>query len=243
MPTTAAELERLPGIGPYTAAAVASIAFGEAVPVLDGNVARVVARRLALAQDPARRETRVACSRRRGAGRPAPRGRLQPGLMELGARVCTPRAPRCAACPLAAGCRGAESGAAEAYPPRARGARRAACARSRRWSRAPGAGLVGPPRGERSGDAGALGTAHGGGCGRRAARRPSRRASERLASVCAGCTAAPRITFRRSSSRRGGALAGGGGGGGDAAGWFTRAELAPCADRRCAQAAGAAEAS
>ena len=118
MPTTAAELERLPGIGPYTAAAVASIAFGEAVPVLDGNVARVVARRLALAQDPARRETRRRLLAAAGElVDPRRAGDSNQALMELGARVCTPRAPRCAACPLAAGCRGAESGAAEAYPP------------------------------------------------------------------------------------------------------------------------------
>jgi A/G-specific adenine glycosylase len=118
IPARAAELERLPGVGPYTAAAVASIAYGEAVPVLDGNVARVAARRLALAEDPARAETRrrllAAAAELVDACRP---GDSNQALMELGARVCTPRAPRCAACPLAAGCRGAAGGAPEAFPP------------------------------------------------------------------------------------------------------------------------------
>jgi hypothetical protein len=91
LPRTAGELARLPGIGPYTAAAIASIAFGEAVPALDGNVARVLSRRLA-ASGPVR-----PAARRRllaAAARPStPRGRrLGPGPDGLGARICTPRA-------------------------------------------------------------------------------------------------------------------------------------------------------
>jgi len=117
IPRRAAELERLPGVGPYTAAAVASIAFDEPVPVLDGNVARVLARRLALAGDPARAASRrrlleaaaaLLTGERPGDGNQA--------LMELGATLCTPRAPACDRCPLAAGCRAAAAGCPEAYP-------------------------------------------------------------------------------------------------------------------------------
>lgn len=121
LPRTARGLEELPGIGPYTAAAIASIAFGEAVPVLDGNVARVLARRLAEPADPA-----GATTRRRllaAAGElldPARPGDSNQALMELGATLCTPRSPRCPACPLAAGCRARATGRPEAYPrPRA----------------------------------------------------------------------------------------------------------------------------
>ncbi|HVS04126.1 MAG TPA: A/G-specific adenine glycosylase [Thermoanaerobaculia bacterium] len=119
-PTDAAGLRRLPGVGEYTAAAVASIAFGEAVPVLDGNVARLLARRLALRQP----VTRVAARRRLRQAAAELLDRERPGdsnqaLMELGATVCTPRRPACAACPLAVGCRAREEGTPEAYPVRA----------------------------------------------------------------------------------------------------------------------------
>jgi A/G-specific adenine glycosylase len=117
IPRCAAELEALPGIGPYTAAAIASIAFGESVPVLDGNVERVLARRLALASDPARaaarRELLAAAAGLLDPRRP---GDSNQALMELGATLCTPRAPRCEACPLAPGCRGRASGDPERYP-------------------------------------------------------------------------------------------------------------------------------
>ncbi len=117
LPRRAAELERLPGIGPYTAAAIASIAFGEAVPVLDGNVARVLARRLALAEAPARpaarRELLAAAAELVDPARP---GDSNQALMELGATICTPRAPRCELCPLAADCRARAAGEVERYP-------------------------------------------------------------------------------------------------------------------------------
>ncbi len=117
LPQRAAALERLPGVGPYTAAAIASIAFGESVPVLDGNVARVMARRLALdaevASAAARRELAAAAATLLDPRRP---GDSNQALMELGATLCTPRAPRCEACPLAEGCRGHEAGEPERYP-------------------------------------------------------------------------------------------------------------------------------
>jgi A/G-specific adenine glycosylase len=119
-PETAAALEALPGIGPYTAAAVASIAFGEAVPVLDGNAVRVLARRLALAGRSelagARRRLRSAAADLLVPERP---GDSNQALMELGATVCRPRRPRCRDCPLAADCRACAAGEPERFPERA----------------------------------------------------------------------------------------------------------------------------
>lgn len=131
-PRTAAALLELPGIGGYTAAAVASIAFGEPVPVLDGNVERVVARLLAFAGDaksgPARRRFLEEAAALLDPRRP---GDSNQALMELGATLCTPRAPRCLLCPLRAGgdrgtpgdrregedgCRGAAAGDPERFP-------------------------------------------------------------------------------------------------------------------------------
>ena len=119
-PRTAAELEQLAGIGSYTAAAVASIAFGEVVPVLDGNVERVVARWLALGEPVARAATR---RRLRAAaagllvGDRA--GDSNQALMELGATCCRPRAPRCGACPLSDDCAARALGSPEAFPVKA----------------------------------------------------------------------------------------------------------------------------
>ena len=104
-PRTAAGLAELPGIGRYTAAAIASIAFGEAVAVVDGNVERVLSR--VFGQD----ESREAAWQRAEAllDRRRP-GDFNQAMMELGAMVCTPRAPQCLVCPLNAWCvsRGAE---------------------------------------------------------------------------------------------------------------------------------------
>jgi A/G-specific adenine glycosylase len=117
IPREVASLRRLPGVGDYTAAAVASIAFGVPVPVLDGNVARVLTRRLAQAGDwrrPALRERlRAAAAALVDAQAP---GDSNQALMELGATVCTPVAPRCAACPLRAGCVAHERGEVDRYP-------------------------------------------------------------------------------------------------------------------------------
>ncbi len=118
LPKTAAELERLPGIGPYTAAAVASLVFGEAVPVLDGNVARVGARVLALAEDPRRKSGRTAVLEWvRALMAEAPPGDVNEALMELGATICTPVRPNCDICPLAAGCQARTEDDPTAYPP------------------------------------------------------------------------------------------------------------------------------
>jgi A/G-specific adenine glycosylase len=117
LPRTANELEKLPGVGPYTAAALASVVFGEAVPLMDGNVARVGARVLALEDDPRSRRGRsriLAWARSLMAG--VPPGEVNEGLMELGARVCTPIGPDCGRCPLAPGCRARAAGRQEGLP-------------------------------------------------------------------------------------------------------------------------------
>jgi len=116
-PRTLDRLLELPGVGSYTAAAVASIAFGLAVPVLDGNVERVMARRLALAEDPKRGASRALLMTAAAALLdPSRPGDGNQALMELGATLCLPRQPRCDVCPLRPGCVAAEEGRPEMYP-------------------------------------------------------------------------------------------------------------------------------
>jgi A/G-specific adenine glycosylase len=103
LPKTSEAWREVPGVGPYTAAAIASIAHGERAAVFDGNVRRVLSRLEA----------------RDVAEAPPPRGKpgdYNQALMELGQRVCTFRAPRCEACPLAADCKGRASGEPERWP-------------------------------------------------------------------------------------------------------------------------------
>ena len=95
-------LLRLPGLGPYSAAAVAAIAFQAPEPALDGNALRVAARLLAL-EDPKLRQAELRDWLRPALARLGPSATTQ-AIMELGALVCLPRQPRCEACPLAAGC-------------------------------------------------------------------------------------------------------------------------------------------
>jgi len=105
LPSSYAELLRVPGIGPYSAGAVASIAFGEAVPAIDGNVTRVFSRLFALrgpptqSQHKARVEERV----REVLSRTRP-GDFNQAVMELGATICTPKSPSCAGCPVRGCC-------------------------------------------------------------------------------------------------------------------------------------------
>jgi A/G-specific adenine glycosylase len=112
-PATAAELLTLPGVGRYTAAALASIAFGEPVAVVDGNVERVLQR---LEGQPLAGET-LWDEAEKLLDRERP-GDFNQSMMELGARVCTPRAPACLACPVLELCatRGELPGAAKAAP-------------------------------------------------------------------------------------------------------------------------------
>ena len=118
VPDDPSVLRKLPGIGRYTAGAIASIAFDRPEAVLDGNVRRVLARILAMTGEKIGRGAmehelwKVAEVLVQG---PRP-GDLNQALMELGALVCTPRNPTCEVCPVTDHCRARASGAPEAYP-------------------------------------------------------------------------------------------------------------------------------
>jgi A/G-specific adenine glycosylase len=109
---------QLPGVGRYTAGAVLSIAFDRPLAVLDGNVARVLSRLFALRASvrDARGARRLWALAERLVPRRAP-GDWNQAVMELGAVICTPRAPRCPECPVAGLCRARELERVEAYPP------------------------------------------------------------------------------------------------------------------------------
>jgi len=110
-------LKALPGIGRYTAGAIASIAFNRALPVVDGNVARVLSRVFAL-RDAVRspKGQRRLWSLAEQALSPRHPRDFNEALMELGALVCRPRAPACGVCPLAGICRANAGGIPERYP-------------------------------------------------------------------------------------------------------------------------------
>lgn len=101
-PATSAQLLTLPGIGPYTAAAIAAIASDEPVPVIDGNVDRVMARYLAI-EVPVR-EAKAEIASALAAAVPARAGDFAQALMDLGATICAPKAALCMLCPLQQGC-------------------------------------------------------------------------------------------------------------------------------------------
>lgn len=104
-PSSAAELQKLPGIGRYTAGAIASIAFGQAAPVLDGNVMRVFARLTDLEADVTQPAVQARLWALAEEWLPAERpGDYNQALMELGRTICKPRNPLCRACPLQAHC-------------------------------------------------------------------------------------------------------------------------------------------
>lgn len=117
LPDTADALRELPGIGPYTAGAVASIAFDRPEPVVDGNVARVLARLHGIREDvrsaPVVRRLWDEARRLVAGERP---GDFNQALMELGATLCTPRSPRCLLCPWAEACDARRQGDAEQLP-------------------------------------------------------------------------------------------------------------------------------
>lgn len=126
VPRSVEELESLPGVGPYTAGAIASIAFDEAAAAVDGNVIRVLARLFLIADSPASNVGRARFWERagelmqeatllRGKYR-RPCGDLTEGLMELGATVCTPVNPECGRCPVAARCEARLSGRVSEFP-------------------------------------------------------------------------------------------------------------------------------
>jgi A/G-specific adenine glycosylase len=123
VPNTEAGWRELPGVGPYTAAAIAAIAFNEASNVVDGNVERVMAR-LHAVETPlpdAKSELGELAAAFVTADRP---GDWAQALMDLGATVCTPRSPKCDVCPWAEPCTARATGAPETYPRRAAKAER-----------------------------------------------------------------------------------------------------------------------
>lgn len=115
-------LKTLPGIGDYTAAAIASIACGEPVIVLDGNARRVYARWIALRTDP--RSSAGEKSLRRAAKKAMERndpGTWNQAVMELGATICVLKTPRCPICPVQAGCEAFRRNAVDKIPKRSKG--------------------------------------------------------------------------------------------------------------------------
>jgi A/G-specific adenine glycosylase len=116
LPADPEALRALPGIGEYTAGAIASIAFGLPVPAVDGNVRRVLSRLFDL-EDPTPVELRRLAAELVPADRP---GDFNQALMELGATTCTPRSPACEACPAAELCRARAAGTQAERPRRRR---------------------------------------------------------------------------------------------------------------------------
>ena len=117
LPRTADAWQRLPGVGPYTAGAIASIAFGARVPAVDGNVKRVLARLFRLQTPLDDRATRAALWRlaEELLCEKSP-GTVNQALMELGACLCTPRTPRCTECPVAPWCAARAAGVERKLP-------------------------------------------------------------------------------------------------------------------------------
>lgn len=105
LPTTAEELKKIPGIGPYTSGAISSIAMGAVSPIVDGNVIRVLSRLRAIASDPKDKAlvtlcwtlaSKIVC--------PDHPGDFNQGLMELGATICNVKSPKCDQCPVRSIC-------------------------------------------------------------------------------------------------------------------------------------------
>ncbi|MDN3922381.1 A/G-specific adenine glycosylase [Roseateles violae] len=116
-PRSAAELQQLPGIGRSTAAAIAAFAFSERVAILDGNVKRVLSRLLAFDGDLASAAEEKRLWRHAEALLPAREiGRYTQGLMDLGAGICSVRAPQCLLCPVSELCAGRAEGEPGRYP-------------------------------------------------------------------------------------------------------------------------------
>jgi A/G-specific adenine glycosylase len=118
-PSTEAELAELPGIGSYTAAAIAAIAFGARSAAVDGNVERVVTRLFALEQELPAGKPQI----RKLAARLVPperSGDFAQAMMDLGATICTPKRPACAICPWMKACKARRRGDQATFPRRAR---------------------------------------------------------------------------------------------------------------------------
>jgi len=143
LPADVSALRELPGVGRYTAGAVASIAFDRPEPIVDGNVTRVFARLFGIEEDvgtPAVTKRLWALAQELADG-PQP-GALNQALMELGATLCTPRAPRCPACPVARHCEAHLRGDPEALPVKRRRPKRRAVEAVAGWVERRGKALV-----------------------------------------------------------------------------------------------------
>lgn len=141
-PRTADQLQTLPGIGPSTAAAIASICFGERVAILDGNVKRVLTRYLEFSADLAmagnvralwEEATRLLPETDLAETMP----RYTQAVMDLGATVCTTRKPACGVCPLLGACRAQALGTSEAFPVKTRKLKRSAQTLWLLWAQTP----------------------------------------------------------------------------------------------------------
>ena len=120
LPDTVEELGKLPGIGAYTAGAIASLAFGRDAPVVDGNVKRVLCRVYAIRGDTRRPKLQKQLWTLAKTNLPKGKaGRWNEAMMELGATICAPRSPRCDECPLGQVCRARALGIQEKLPERA----------------------------------------------------------------------------------------------------------------------------
>lgn len=118
IPDSLEEIQRLPGIGLYTAGAILSIAFGKRVPVLDGNVKRVLARLFRLAENGKTAESAQCLLQTAGQLLPGKHaGDFNQALMELGATVCLPKNPLCTTCPLNLYCKAKKENLQDRYPP------------------------------------------------------------------------------------------------------------------------------
>jgi len=129
-PDQAVALTKLPGIGRYTASAIAAIAFDRPEAVVDGNVERVIARLFAIAESGAEAKRLILAEQERLTPHERP-GDYAQAMMDLGATICTSKRPACALCPLNDACEAATEGRPEAYPVKA-----AKTARPTRFGRA-----------------------------------------------------------------------------------------------------------
>lgn len=116
LPDEPGQLETLPGIGPYTAGAIASLAFGRDEPAVDGNVRRLLSRLFDLARPTP--PTLESTARGLIEARPGRAAEINQAMMDLAATVCTPRRPGCGTCPLASCCRALAKGRVHERPPR-----------------------------------------------------------------------------------------------------------------------------
>ncbi len=117
-PETESELQKLPGIGAYTAAAIAAIAFNEPATVVDGNVERVMARLFSVEEPLPKAKPNLRARAQSLTPNQRP-GDYAQAVMDLGATICTPKSPKCLACPWRPACLGHRSGVAPDLPRRA----------------------------------------------------------------------------------------------------------------------------